>query len=258
MAYEMQYDLSPGMRHEVTLHKSTHELARELVAGGLGGLIATAPMTLAMKLLQRRLPWRERHSLPPRKITAELLRRVGMRASPEQPRVKTAALGSHYAYGAAAGSLYGPLAARLPLPPVVSGVLYGALVWLASYAGLLPLLGLYPPPQLQARRRNLLMIAAHLVWGASLGLAASGARALFERPASLRAVAPRALEPRRRTSESGRYPPPRSRRLDAEPGRHPDNVAEPAAEPIPPTAADIERERTATVDPYLRGPRPPV
>jgi hypothetical protein len=85
-----------------------------------------------------------------------------------------------------------------------------------------------------------------------------GALALFERPASLRAVASRALEPRRRTPQSGRYPPPRPLRLDAEPGRHPDNVAEPAAEPIPPTAADIERERTATVDPYLRGPRPPV
>jgi hypothetical protein len=125
MAYEMQYDLNPGMRHELTLDKRSRKLTRELVAGGLGGLIATAPMTLAMKLLQRRLPWRERHALPPRKITAQLLRRMGMRASPEQPRVKTATLGSHYAYGAAAGSLYGPLAARLALLPVVSGALYG-------------------------------------------------------------------------------------------------------------------------------------
>jgi uncharacterized membrane protein YagU involved in acid resistance len=57
-------------------------------------------------------------------------------------------------------------------PNVVNGVAYGLGVWTASYLGLLPALGLLAPATEHPARRNALMIAAHVVWGASLGITA--------------------------------------------------------------------------------------
>jgi hypothetical protein len=56
---------------------------------------------------------------------------------------------------------------------VLAGTLYGLVVWGASYLGLVPALGLLSPATRHPRRRNALMIAAHLVWGAALGLLAA-------------------------------------------------------------------------------------
>lgn len=76
---------------------------------------------------------------------------------------------SHFGYGAAMGAAYGPLQTRVPLPAVAQGILYGLFVWAASYLGLLPLLGISASNHKEPMRRNLMMIAAHVVWGASLG-----------------------------------------------------------------------------------------
>src|SRR4029450_11695930 len=49
----------------------------DLVAGAVGGLVATGPMSVAMALLYRRLPWWQPWSLPPREITANVLKSIG-------------------------------------------------------------------------------------------------------------------------------------------------------------------------------------
>ena len=79
---------------------------------------------------------------------------------------------SHFAFGASAGCFYGPLCQpRSASGAITSGCIYGLGVWSCSYLGWLPATGLYRSAADETVERNTLMIAAHIVWGASLGLA---------------------------------------------------------------------------------------
>ena len=149
---------------------------QRVVAGAAAGLAATVPMTLAMRAGQRSLSLHQRHPLPPRRVTLRALRKVGVRPHFHLNETQRHGLTmlAHYNYGTATGALFGLIAPR-NLPDAVSGGIgYGLLVWAASYLGLLPALGLHPPATRESPRRNMMMIAAHVVWGAALGAAAYG------------------------------------------------------------------------------------
>jgi putative membrane protein len=140
------------------------------LAGAVSGFLATAPMTLAMELMHRRLPWRERYALPPREITMNLADAAGVKKHlPEEGRF-AATMTGHFGYGTLVGALYAPLARKVKAPVPVKGALFGMLVWTVSYLGILPLVHVLPPATRQPQRRNALMIASHLVWGISLAL----------------------------------------------------------------------------------------
>jgi putative membrane protein len=87
---------------------------------------------------------------------------------PEQHLALT--LVNHFAYGGAAGSIYGVIADKLPLPPIIKGIGFGLGVWTISYLGLLPALGILKPATQHPARRNVLMIVAHVIWGSVTGL----------------------------------------------------------------------------------------
>jgi hypothetical protein len=53
--------------------------------------------------------------------------------------------------------------------PVAEGMLFGAGVWVASYFGWVPKLGLMQPPTRDRRDRSLVMFGAHLLFGGVLG-----------------------------------------------------------------------------------------
>ena len=140
------------------------------VIGLIAGTVATGPMTVAMLLWHRRLPRHERYPLPPREITMKLARRAGV-AEEMTPEARSAAtLLAHFAYGGAAGAIYGALIDEVPVRPVLKGVGFGLLVWTGSYLGYLPGTGLLRSATRHPTRRNLLMIGAHVVWGAATGL----------------------------------------------------------------------------------------
>ena len=141
-----------------------------LAAGALAGFLATGPMTLAMEVMHRFLPWRERYPLPPSQITANLTAKIGVRDQMDRGQHVALTLLNHFAYGAGVGALYAPMANKVPMPPAVKGIGYGLLVWLVSYLGLLPAVGLLRPATQQPEGRNVLMIAAHVVWGAVAGI----------------------------------------------------------------------------------------
>lgn len=145
--------------------------AGRVLTGAVAGFVATAPMTLAMKAAQRMLPPQERHPLPPRRVTMRALRKTGVRphVDLDEGERRGLTLAAHYGYGAAAGSVFGLLAPRNLRDAVAAGVGYGLLVWAGSYFGLLPALGLHPPATKESSPRNGMMIAAHVVWGATLG-----------------------------------------------------------------------------------------
>jgi uncharacterized membrane protein YagU involved in acid resistance len=147
-----------------------------LVRGGLAGFAATAPMTMAMDLMHRGLPGWERYPLPPREITEELVHGAGLSDELGQAERTALTMANHFAYGAAAGTLYPLVAERVAGGPLATGIAYGLGVWAASYLGLLPALGLLAPATEHPRGRTALMVAAHVVWGACLGLAEAAAR----------------------------------------------------------------------------------
>ncbi len=141
-----------------------------LGVGALAGLVATLPMTAVMVGLHHLLPKREQYPLTPREITEIEGGRLGFIQHMDEKQRQVATMVAHFGYGSAAGAAYAPWATHLPVAPALSGLLYGLVVWAGSYLGLLPALGILTPASKHPARRNALMIVAHLVWGAVLGV----------------------------------------------------------------------------------------
>ncbi len=142
----------------------------KVVAGTLAGLIATVPMSATMLLLHRLAPPETRHTpLPPETVTAHAAEDADVRDDLGEEGLRAATVAGHFAYGAAAGALYAPVA-RLTPRPVVSGIGFGLALWGVGYLGWVPAVGLMPSATEQPVARNAVMIAAHAVWGATAGL----------------------------------------------------------------------------------------
>ncbi len=139
--------------------------------GATAGVIATIPMTIFMLSTQRFLPKGQRYDLPPEIITKELAGRAHIRQHMNKAQILAATTVSHFGYGATMGVLYSIIGRRLPLTSSLKGMLFGFLVWIASYQALLPLLGFSESSQRETTRRNIMMIAAHIVWGVVTGVA---------------------------------------------------------------------------------------
>jgi hypothetical protein len=143
-----------------------------ILLGALAGLAATAPMTLAMKLMHEQLPREEQYPLPPRQVTEGVAEKAGVREQLDEDERQAATWVSHFAYGTACGALYGALSGeRADGRPLLAGVGFGLAVWAGSYLGWLPAAGIISPATEHPPRRNALMIAAHVVWGATTGAA---------------------------------------------------------------------------------------
>ncbi len=151
---------------------NSKDLLQDAAAGAAAGFAATVPMTATMIAGHYALPDRERYPLEPRLL---------VEASPvptdapkgQSPSLRGISIPAHFGFGAAAGALYPAFRAALPreTPPAAAGVAYGLLVWGVSYAGWIPAVGLLPPPNRHPARRVALIVAAHAVFGAALGLA---------------------------------------------------------------------------------------
>jgi hypothetical protein len=172
--------------------------ARDMTGGMLGGLIGSAVMAVPI------LTARTRGIIgtpPPERITEGLLRRAGI-PSGSKTRDLLSVL-SHLAFGAAAGAAYGAVAPRLRDVPraVLLGIGYATGIYLVSYAGWVPALGLLPPPDRDQPGRQGVMLVAHLLFGTAVGLGTlAGARS--EGPAQPRHLKTSAghIQPRRRTN----------------------------------------------------------
>jgi hypothetical protein len=143
--------------------------ALTLIAGGaLAGAIATGPMSAVMLAAKRAGLMGK---MPPEKITDRLLDRIGWGSRSKETQDVLASL-LHVGFGAAAGSVFSAVerGLRLPGPPVLLGMLFGAGVRLVSYRGWVPALGIMPPPERDRPGRPQSMLVAHLVCGAALGL----------------------------------------------------------------------------------------
>ena len=142
------------------------------IGGALAGLIATLPMTLFLIDQHRRLPPLQRYRLPPRVITDQAARRVGIRAPASESGKRARALAAHFTFGALCGLFFPAWGRNLNgVRSVAAGAYYGLGIWALSYLGWVPAMGLMAPATRQPVERNAMMIVAHLIWGATLAAA---------------------------------------------------------------------------------------
>ncbi len=145
-----------------------------LGAGAVAGAQATGLMSAVMLGAKRIGLMGE---MPPETITARFLDGLGWHHRSGETQDLLAVV-THVGFGAAAGSLFAVIQRRLrpPTPPVVAGMVFAAGVWLVSYQGWIPALGIMAPASRDRPGRPQSMLVAHLVFGAVLG-------ALLGRPA---------------------------------------------------------------------------
>ena len=141
-----------------------------LISGALAGFAATVPMTVAMEGMYKLLPPRQQYPLPPRLITENVADAAGIDDALDEKETTSLTFFNHFAYGAATGALYSAAVCRFSKPTVLNGIGFGLGIWLVSYEAALPLAGILSPAHEHPPQRNALMIAAHVVWGASLGM----------------------------------------------------------------------------------------
>lgn len=156
--------MRPGIIRRVTTERRATYLR-----GAVAGIGATAAMTLFM-LAAERSGWMS--ELPPTRITRATLDPLPGKPPSGRTLAATTAL-VHVAIGAGAGVVYAAIVDRPPWrrpPAVARGVLFGTALWASAYVGLLPAIGLMPPPERDERRRPASMLIAHWIYGAALAL----------------------------------------------------------------------------------------
>ena len=134
-----------------------------LTRGAAAGTVATAAMS-ALMLAAGRV------GLVGRQPPEAIVRRAGALTAAE-PRGRLAdalAVVAHLGFGAGTGAAY----ALLPRPahPVLRGMAVGEAVYAVSYAGWVPALGALPHATRDRTTRQAVMVTAHLVYGAVLGV----------------------------------------------------------------------------------------
>ncbi len=126
------------------------------------------PMTLVMVAVERALA-PTAQPLAPKQIVSKFVRRANAGQISRRKR-NLAGWIAHFAFGTATGAIYPLVFSRIAAPAPLKGGLYGVAVWAISYLGWLPAARILPPATQQSKRRNFSLVAAHLVWGAAVGL----------------------------------------------------------------------------------------
>lgn len=137
------------------------------LTGALAGAAATLPVS-ALMYAAREAGLMGEH--PPEIIAEKSLDSLGVHEGGDAN--DAAATVAHLGFGASAGALFGLLLGRteLPVPAVAQGIGYGLLVYAASYDGWIPALHVMPAPGDDRPGRQPSMVAAHVVYGAVLGM----------------------------------------------------------------------------------------
>jgi hypothetical protein len=146
-------------------------LLRLSLTGFASGVLATLPMSAvmlvagAMGLLG---------TTPPRRVVDEAVNATRAPGTPSPVRnVLAAAL--HLAFGGVMALGVLPVLARVPkvgsrgVRLAATGAAFGAALYALNYVGLAPALGVLPAPTEDRPGRQPTMLAAHLVYGSTLG-----------------------------------------------------------------------------------------
>ena len=117
-------------------------------------------------LVANRLGWMSKH--PPERVVERAAEATETPAT--HGEVELAASLAHIGFGAAGGAAFGVAASRFALPDGAA-VPWALGIWLVSYFGWIPALGILPPPTDDRPGRAWTMLGAHVVYGVALGAA---------------------------------------------------------------------------------------
>jgi putative membrane protein len=172
--------------------RRAREVAKGLVAGMIGGFVASMVMNKFQQSLQKLIEGEERsHGAQsmqqgsPRGGAGEMLRERGVDSSDDDAAERTASAISvgvfdheltggeketagtavHYAFGTGTGAFYGAAVELAPALTEGFGAPFGAAVWLAADEGIVPMLGLSKSPTQYPVSTHLYSLASHFVYG---------------------------------------------------------------------------------------------
>lgn len=138
--------------------------AGNAVRGIFCGLLATGAMTAFLaSTYPRAYPGR---ALPPARLSRELAVVAGAKPRSAKGQIWLSLL-AHFGYGAATGMVYA-LIRPSSRQPLVRGSFFGVAFWAANYLGWMPAFRFRTAAPRMPAKENLLMVAAHLVYGITL------------------------------------------------------------------------------------------
>ncbi len=142
---------------EEALQVQEKSLAKGLLAGLIGGLVATAAKSIGEKIYPPRT-----HGEPePPELLAEKI--AGHELS--GPAKAIAAETIHWGFGAGVGAAYGALAEYFPAATAKDGASFGIALATLTHEGALPAMGLSAPPEEQTTREHTSEVATHVLFG---------------------------------------------------------------------------------------------
>ena len=147
-----------------------------LMAGAAAGAVATLPMTIFWETMHARLPGEPPRPMPPREVAEGLAVKAGVNRELSEQQIEDLAMALHLGYGTVTGAIFGLVAPKGPAAATAAGMLFGLGVWASSYLGWLPATGVRHSPRWDPPTRTKVLIASHLVWGATAGLLLSARR----------------------------------------------------------------------------------
>jgi putative membrane protein len=144
-------------KHELKETSHTRSLAKGLLAGLIGGLVATA----AKGLVGRIYPPRTHGEPEPAEALAE--RAAGHELVGPQKEVATEAI--NWGFGALTGAAYGALVEYYPAATTKDGAGFGMALSSLTQGTMLPAMGLAEEPEEQTTRERTSEMATHVVYG---------------------------------------------------------------------------------------------
>jgi hypothetical protein len=158
--------------------------ARSVCLGLVAGVAGTGAMTayqlgvakLRGQPLGTPVPDSWEEAPAPAQAAKKVVAAVGQGERVTRGQVPLLTNAMHWLYGTGWGVVYAAAFRRTGMPPLPGGLAFGAGVWGASYAELVPA-GIYEPPWRYPAQELALDLSYHLVYG----LALAGAYAVLER-----------------------------------------------------------------------------
>lgn len=140
---------------------TTQSLAKGVIAGLIGGLVATAAKTLA----ERMFPPRTHGESEAREVLGQTVSEHLSGHSISDESREAVGEGIHWAFGAVAGAAYGALAEFYPAATAKDGASFGIALGSLIHEGALPALGISGDHEDETLRERASEFSSYLVYG---------------------------------------------------------------------------------------------
>ncbi len=154
-AFRQKFGLSGPAPEDVPLHERS--LLKGVLAGLIGGLVATAAKTIGERIYP---PRTHGEPEPPDVLTDKV---TGNALS--GPARTAASETIHWGFGALVGAAYGGLAEFYPAATSKEGASFGLTLMALTHDGALPAMGLSAEPEHQTAREHTSEMITHVIFG---------------------------------------------------------------------------------------------